>query len=243
MPLLDPVKAIRYPAMSDTGICHKEGVTMGTTSGPSKTARQMGRPTNSDSAETRRMLVAAAAAELASVGFERMNLESVAAAAGITRGAIYRYYDSKRELARAAVAESTVTGWAESVAEHVMPAAGIVEQLRALVRVTVNVTLHDPNPSIGYYEMSRMGEHDEAIAAIFRSRSQGLRRMITGLIRDAKERGELVADADVRSIVDSVSGLIWAVGAGASTAPNDAVRQQILMCSDLLLDRPSWLAT
>ena len=202
----------------------------------------MGRPANSDSAATRRTLVAAAAAELASVGFERMNLESVAAAAGITRGAIYRYFESKRELARAAVEESSATSWNQSVAEIVVPACGIIEQLRALVRVTINVTLQDPNPSIGYYEMSQLGEHDEAIAAIFRSRSLEIRRVITGLIRDAQKRGELVANADVRAIVDSVSGLVWAVGAGASTAPNDAVRHQILMSTDLLLGSPSWLA-
>ena len=117
-----------------------------------------------------------------------------------------------------------------------------IEQLRALVRVTINVTLQDPNPSIGYYEMSQLGEHDEAIAAIFRSRSLEIRRVITGLIRDAQKLGELVANADVRAIVDSVSGLVWAVGAGASTAPNDAVRHQILMSTDLLLGSPSWLA-
>ena len=215
---------------------------MSTSHSRSKSVRQMGRPANSDSAATRRTLVAAAAAELASVGFERMNLESVAAAAGITRGAIYRYFESKRELARAAVEESSVTSWNQSVAEIVVPASGIIEQLRALVRVTINVTLQDPNPSIGYYEMSQLSEHDEAIAAIFRSRSQDIRRVISGLIRDAQKRGELTANADVRAIVDSVSGLVWAVGAGASTAPNDAVRQQILMCTDLLLGSPSWLA-
>jgi hypothetical protein len=66
--------------------------------------------------------------------------------------------------------------------------------------------------------------------------------VITKLVRGAARRGELTADADIRAIVDSVSGLVWAVGAGASTAPNDTVRQQILMSTDLFLREPSWLA-
>lgn len=208
-----------------------------------KPAKPMGRPANSDSAATRRAIVGAAAAELATVGYERMNLESVAAAAGITRGAIYRYFESKKELARVAVAESSVSSWQQAVEEYVVHADGIIEQLRALVRVTVNVTFHDPQPSVGYFQIGQLGEHDEQIAAIFRSCSQDIRRVISKLIRDAGQRGELTADADTRGIVDAVSGLVWAVGAGASTAPNDVVRQQILMSTDLFLREPSWLAT
>jgi AcrR family transcriptional regulator len=202
----------------------------------------MGRPANADSAATRKAIVAAAESELAAVGYERMNLESVASAAGITRGAIYRYFDSKRELARAAVAESSATDWEELVKQFVFDAEGILEQIRVLVRVTVNVTLQDPQPSVGYFEIGQLGEQDEEIAALFRTRSQGIRRIITRLVRDAERRGELNAGADTRAIVDSVSGLVWAVGAGASTAPNDTVRRQILMATDLLLQQPSWLA-
>jgi AcrR family transcriptional regulator len=206
-------------------------------------ARQMGRPANADSAATRKAIVAAAESELAAVGYERMNLESVAASAGITRGAIYRYFESKRELARAAVAESSASDWEKLVKQFVLEADGIIEQIRVLVRVTVNVTLQDPQPSVGYFEIGQLGEQDEEIAAVFRARSHGIRRVITTLVRDAERRGELNPGADIRSIVDSVSGLVWAVGAGASTAPNDTVRRQILMGTDLLLREPSWLAS
>lgn len=208
-----------------------------------KRARPMGRPANGDSAATRNAIVAAAESELAAVGYERMNLASVATAAGITRGAIYRYFDSKRELARAAVAESSAINWEELVKQFVFDAEGILEQIRVLVRVTANVTLQDPQPSVGYFEIGQLGERDEEIAALFRVRSQAIRRVITGLVRDAEGRGELKTDADTREIVDSVSGLVWAVGAGASTAPNDTVRRQILMATDLLLQQPSWLAS
>jgi TetR/AcrR family transcriptional regulator, transcriptional repressor of aconitase len=208
-----------------------------------KPARPMGRPANADSAATRKAIVAAAAAELASDGYEGMNLESVASAVGITRGAIYRYFDSKRELARAAVIESSSADWTVMVEQVVMPAEGIVEQLRALVRTAIHVTLQDPRPSVGYFEIGQLGEQDDEIAAVFRARSQEIRRVISKLVRDAARRGELKGDADIRAIVDSVSGLVWAVGAGASTAPNDKVRQQILMSTELLLGEPSWLAT
>jgi len=211
------------------------------TGSSAQSSRPMGRPTNANSAVTRKAIIAAAESELATVGYERMNLESVAAAVGITRGAIYRYFDSKRELARAAVAESSVSQWQELIGQFVLPAEGIAEQIRALVRVAVNVTLHDPQPSVGYFEIGQLGEQDEEIAQVFRARSHDIRRVITQLVRDAAQRGELADGADSRLIVDSVSGLVWAFGAGASTAPNDTVRQQILMATDLFLQDPSWL--
>jgi hypothetical protein len=96
---------------------------------------------------------------------------------------------------------------------------------------------------VGYFEIGQLGEQDDEIAAVFRARSQEIRRVISKLVRDAARRGELKREADIRAIVDSVSGLVWAVGAGASTAPNDKVRQQILMSTELLLGEPSWLAT
>jgi AcrR family transcriptional regulator len=202
----------------------------------------MGRPANADSAATRRAIVAAAESQLASVGYERMSLEGVAASAGITRGAIYRYFESKRELARAAVAESSASNWQQLVNLRVLEADGIVEQVRALISVTVEVTLQDPQPSIGYFEIARLGEEDEEIANLFRARSADIRRVITKVVRDAQSRGEVRPDHDVRSIVDSISGLVWAMGAGASTAPNDTVRRQILMSADLFLRQPKWLS-
>ena len=94
--------------------------------GPNRTGnngnvRLIGRPPASDGVATRRAIINAASRQLASVGYDGMTLDEVATSAGITRAAIYRYFGSKRELARAAVLESYPAIEAEPVVGARMP--------------------------------------------------------------------------------------------------------------------------
>lgn len=57
--------------------------------------------------ETQRRLLDAAAAEIASVGYERATLASIARRAGLTTGAVYSTFGSKWELLRAVLTERT----------------------------------------------------------------------------------------------------------------------------------------
>jgi AcrR family transcriptional regulator len=58
-------------------------------------------------AETQRRLLDAAAAEIASVGYDRATLAGIARRAGLTTGAVYSTFGSKWDLLRAVVAERT----------------------------------------------------------------------------------------------------------------------------------------
>jgi AcrR family transcriptional regulator len=188
-------------------------------------SRPIGRPPNSDSAATRRAILTAASAQLASAGYAGMTLQAVAAEVGITRGAIYRYFESKRELARVVVLSGRAA-FDEMVAEYVVPEEGLIEQLRALIQVVVSTAFQYPKLSLNYFELAQLAEEDESLAELFRSRSIIVRSHIAGLVQKAAERGELSASADPAAIVDAVSGLIWSMGAGASEAPNDIIRAQ-----------------
>ncbi|SEO41095.1 TetR/AcrR family transcriptional regulator [Trujillonella endophytica] len=203
--------------------------------------RALGRPPNADAAATRRAILAAASAQLASVGYAGMNLHTVAADAGITRAAIYRYFESKRELARAAVLESP-TSYEEKIARYVVAEDGVLEQVRALVHAVVSHAFQDRQSSLQYFELARLAQHDEEIAAVYRARSLGLRQVTEDIVRRGIEAGEVSPDADPSTVVDAISGLLWSLGAGASEAPNDTVRRQVLLATDLLLQAPPWLA-
>ena len=66
----------------------------------SAAAKAMGRPRTQDRApgETRERLVEAAAELFAELGYEGASIQSIAAAADVTSGTIYRHFDSKAAL-------------------------------------------------------------------------------------------------------------------------------------------------
>ena len=70
--------------------------------------KKLGRPCAVDAGETRKRLLAEARRSFATVGFEATTNRSIAAAAGITTGAIYHYFPSKLEMYVAAFAEVQV---------------------------------------------------------------------------------------------------------------------------------------
>ena len=203
-------------------------------------SRPIGRPPNADAAATRRAIVAAAAAHLTAVGHTRMNLAAVAADAGITRAAIYRYFDSKQDLVRAVVQEVPAS-YDQMVQTDVLPERGLVRQVRALVQVAARSSFADPRSSLDYFDLARLGEDDEAVAEVFREASRRVRAVIVELVRRAGEAGELVPGTDPAEVVDAVSGLVWSFGAGASRAPNDAVRRQVLLATELVLRDAPWI--
>ncbi|WP_197029043.1 TetR/AcrR family transcriptional regulator [Blastococcus sp. URHD0036] len=207
--------------------------------GPVPGSRPIGRPPNADAAATRRAIVAAAAGHLTAVGHTRMNLAAVAADAGITRAAIYRYFDSKQDLVRAVVQEVPAS-YDQMVQTDVLPEQGLVRQVRALVQVAARSSFADPRSSLDYFDLARLSEADDAVAEVFREASRRIRTVIVEIVRRAGEAGELAPDADPAEVVEAVSGLVWSFGAGASEAPNDAVRRQVLLATELVLREAPW---
>ncbi|MDP2014635.1 MAG: TetR/AcrR family transcriptional regulator [Actinomycetota bacterium] len=212
--------------------------------GKAKVPRKpVGRPANTDSAVTRQALIRAAASRLSTVGYERMTLDEVATAAGITRGAIYRYFDSKQDLARAAVLESSRPPNAadQHYAELCVGAKNLNERLRAFVMACTQTSLEDPEPTLGHYELGRLASQDPELAKVFGQRSLFVRDRVTALVQDAIDGGELDAEQDHSIIIEGISGLIWAMTQGAATAPTARVRSQLLLATDALLMNPPWL--
>jgi AcrR family transcriptional regulator len=78
---------------------------------------------------TRRALLDAARVQFAEKGFAGTGREQVAAAAGVTRGALYHHFGTKEGLFRAVV-EELEAGLAEQVATAAMAGADPVDELR-----------------------------------------------------------------------------------------------------------------
>ena len=83
---------------------------------------------------------------LAEKGFEAMTVDEVAAQVGIAKASLYKHFPSKEDLAAAAMVH--VMRRAQNYLEGLPPDAPSVEQLRAVVRWTMELKLAGEMPSL-----------------------------------------------------------------------------------------------
>jgi TetR/AcrR family transcriptional repressor of mexCD-oprJ operon len=144
------------------------------------------------------------AARILAVQGEQASMNDVAAAAGVARATVYRYFPNRQalldELARAAVSEAD-EGLASARIDEVPPEEGVARAVRALV---------DVGDSFVLLARERV-----------RSEPERFERRVTQPLRELFERGQAAGDIrpDIASarLTESLIGLI--VGVLTSTPP------------------------
>jgi AcrR family transcriptional regulator len=141
-------------------------------------------------AEHRQRLLAAAAAEFAEKGLDAARIDDISVAAGLAKGTIYNYFDSKVDVFRAVVEE-----WAQRTIEErdaVAVDGPIREQLLAVLRADVGVVAE-----MEEFARTAMREvltaPSKAVHEILPA-WEPVDREITLLMSRAQERGELRTD-------------------------------------------------
>ncbi len=101
----------------------------------------MARVTEETKELTRTRLLEAAAAEFARVGVDQANINDISLAAGLAKGTVYNYFESKRALFAAVVEEASAR--AAEGAESVPKDASTAARLRAVLRSDVKWVRRD----------------------------------------------------------------------------------------------------
>ena len=65
---------------------------------PRESAKRLGRPPDTDSADTRRMILRIARETFSVLGYEVATNREIASRSGVTPGALYHYFGSKMDL-------------------------------------------------------------------------------------------------------------------------------------------------
>ncbi len=132
----------------------------------------MPRATAAAAAQTAQQILESATELFGSQGYPRVSLDDVAAAAGVTRGAVYHHYRNKSGLFTAVVSrlQSTVAEAVVAAAESVGPDPA--EQLRAGSHAFLNavttgpalqVLLADAPAVVGWEDWRRLDEENSAV--------------------------------------------------------------------------------
>ena len=169
----------------------------------------MPRVTEATRAEHRQRLLDAAAAEFAAKGLDGARVDDISLAAGLGKGTIYNYFESKHEVFR-----EVVLAWFTRITETLEPVpedAPIREQLLSILRADMQVSREIEDFARVMYREALRPDRDEAAALL--PAVDPSDEAIEAAIRRGQEAGEIRTDrsaAELTRVIRSlVSGLIF----------------------------------
>jgi AcrR family transcriptional regulator len=123
-------------------------------------------------------------------GIRNVNLDEVAAHAGVTKGSLYWHYKSKKELILAACAYY-YRNWQRRAHAEIAAVADATAQLEGVLRFSVQSCLFDRANRVFTTEIFALSLQDDDIRASWKQFYDTVRELIIGLLRAAQARGEV----------------------------------------------------
>ncbi|MBX6365040.1 MAG: TetR/AcrR family transcriptional regulator [Gemmatimonadetes bacterium] len=166
-------------------------------------------------------IIQAALALFVERGFAATRVEEIAARAGVTKGTVYLYFDSKEDLFRAAVEESLVplieTG--ERMVEEAGPSQA--ELFRVLVAGWWDLMREPPLSGLPKLMMAEAANFPEVTRFYAEQVAKRSRRMFERVLERGMERGEFRAMNVSNAVRLALAPLNWALTYGHSLACYD----------------------
>ena len=196
--------------------------------------RPIGRPPAAESAATRQRILAAARSCFSERGYGQTTNRDIAAAAHITTGAIYHYFESKQDLYVAA-SDEVRTLLLRAFRAAVASRTTMREQLRALLRAVAELHLGDPTLAtfVATYGIE-LRRHPELAAALVDANAEWT-AFFGDLVAGAHERGELADDVDPSALMTMLTAVLTGLAQSASDQVEPARHVQTLRTFEGLL--------
>lgn len=171
--------------------------------------------------EKRRKLLNAAIFEFAARGYEGAGMQQIAREAGISVGALYRYFRGKEELFLfiASLGYSLLHNLARSVA---LAALSFRESIRSLFRLTQEYSLKYPELTRVYLNLGMIADHGQ-VARLNQVLEGSFLGLYEELFDKARQNGEIPAGIDSRL--------------AAFALDNQLIMLQHTLCSDYYRER------
>jgi TetR/AcrR family fatty acid metabolism transcriptional regulator len=141
-------------------------------------------------AETRLALLEAAADVFAYQGYHQARIDAVSETAGVAKGTVYNYFDSKEQVLHAVIGQACE--FAADAAEAV-PASAPTEA-RLLAFVQANVRWARERPTLALVFARELLAGDRVVKNLIRSAAAPCIAKVTAVLADGVARGELSAE-------------------------------------------------
>lgn len=142
-------------------------------------------------------------------GIDRVSMDDIASAAGVTKGSLYWHYASKKDVILAAC-RSYYARWRVDIGAARTDASGPLAQLRAAVRFSVHSCLFDSGNRVFTTEIVALSIADSDVRTSWGSFLDETERLFLGLVHQAVGAGELECDdvdGAVALLLSSMEGL------------------------------------
>ncbi len=126
---------------------------------------------------------------LASTGHERVSVKDIAEAAGVSRGVIHYYFESKKDI-MLAVVDDFIEGHENLFRDRLRPIDDPWERLRLFISLAVEHTVVDPEASMFFLNIYQMAMTDEDVRAGAMSSYAHFRGVVRQLVEYGISRGE-----------------------------------------------------
>lgn len=180
------------------------------------------RRTKEDAEETRRILLGAALTVFGEKGYAATRLSEIAAAAGVTRGAIYWHFKNKEELFLELV-RSRINPFIQVVEGILDRRLSPLNTLKAIVSEVPAALLNRDdllaNQKLIFFKKRVMGGFPQ-VESLMGDELAGLKRRVTEVVRRGQKAGELAAvkpEAVLVSLMALMVGLAEMVVEGRET--------------------------
>lgn len=175
----------------------------------------MARRTKEDAQRTRERILDMAEREFHRRGVSRTSLEQIAAAAGVTRGAVYWHFRNKADLFNAMMNRITLPLEAEILRSGERTLDDPVAQIRGSYLAALRATVDDPKARRVFEVALFKVEHGHALRGVRERRLNGLRNRVANVERGFRRaarlglwRSALPARAAALGMESLVDGLI-----------------------------------
>lgn len=148
-------------------------------------------PSKSDVADERRQQIQQAAMRcFARKGYHNTTMDDIVQESGLSKGAIYWYYKSKRELSYATFLDIVQGSQDELVAILEDPALSAQEKLRRVGLSTAEMLKQDPDLVSVTLDFWASTVHDEQTEALMRQVYEAYMEVLTNLVQAGIDSGE-----------------------------------------------------
>ncbi len=168
-----------------------------------------------------RAIFDAALSLLAERGYHGLTMEAVASRARVNKTTLYRWWPSKDALLAAALTES------DALALSVPDTGSLRGDLRALAGRIAEL-LTDPTTAPIAEALVSAGTGRPELAAVARAFFSDRLVRERPIFERASQRGESLADIDLRTVMDLVAGAIWFRVFVRGEAPSDAELDEVV---------------
>lgn len=196
-------------------------------------------PKRVDTAARREEILGAAVRVFARKGFAATRIEDVAAEAGIGKGSVYLYFDSRDALLDAAF-EALAAASGDTLREAQTGTDPALDRLAALVASVLAAASSEPELARISLDLWTVGRGDEGLPLDMARVYQEYRAAITGLLREAEAEGTVragVDEAHATVVVGAIEGCLlqWVIDPRLPVA--DLAEPIVAVCLDGLRRR------